>query len=362
MGSGFRAAAALVAFFAALPLCAQAPQQTPAEQYKQLVDSTQLDAKGAQPFHLKIDAQVYALYGRSSSPATIEEWWLAPDQFRIEMNSGSFHEVVASGEPDTQNPAIVKPDVKEADIRTSYLLDLLFKEIVHPLGPPNSFLSIKPTTEKFGKAALSCLQVKLDAAAFLAATAGENGPPGSEADGTQATACVAAGTNILRVELRDPETVVRNDPQIFNGKNVGFATVIAYSGRTAIIGKITALEVFDPTAPGAPVLQRIPQTPQTAGSTVLSGKGGMTPGRLLKMVPAGYPQSARASHISGTVVLHAIIDREGKISSAVILASPDASFSDAALVAVRQWRYEPCRLNGQPTETDTTIQMSFHLN
>jgi len=62
----------------------------------------------------------------------------------------------------------------------------------------------------------------------------------------------------------------------------------------------------------------------------------------------------------GTVVLHAIIGRDGRINALqVVNGSP--FFTQAALDAVRQWRYRPTILDGEPVEVETTITVMFQL-
>jgi protein TonB len=79
-------------------------------------------------------------------------------------------------------------------------------------------------------------------------------------------------------------------------------------------------------------------------------------------VPPIYPPAARAAHISGTVVIQAMIGKDGLIQNAKIVSSPDDSLSQAALDAVRQWRYQPYMLNGEPVSVMTTINVGFTLN
>jgi len=65
--------------------------------------------------------------------------------------------------------------------------------------------------------------------------------------------------------------------------------------------------------------------------------------------------------VGGTVVLHAIISQQGTITSLQAISGPDM-LKGAALDAVRQWKYKPYLLNGDPTEVDTTITVNFNLN
>ena len=81
---------------------------------------------------------------------------------------------------------------------------------------------------------------------------------------------------------------------------------------------------------------------------------------VISKAPA-YPERARAKGVEGTVLLEAVISMEGVPLSLRVLESPDGELSDAALAAVRQWRYQPTLLNGQPIEVVTTIAINFRL-
>jgi protein TonB len=60
------------------------------------------------------------------------------------------------------------------------------------------------------------------------------------------------------------------------------------------------------------------------------------------------------------VVLHAIIGKNGTIQNLTVISGP-AMLQSAALDAVKQWRYKPYVLNGDPTEVDTTVTVNFNL-
>jgi protein TonB len=68
-----------------------------------------------------------------------------------------------------------------------------------------------------------------------------------------------------------------------------------------------------------------------------------------------------AAHISGTVRLHAIIGKDGGIQQLEFFSGPLA-LKEAALDAVRQWKYKVTFLNGNPIEVDTTIDVLFAIN
>ena len=83
-------------------------------------------------------------------------------------------------------------------------------------------------------------------------------------------------------------------------------------------------------------------------------------GQLVNLVEPVYPPDAEKNHIEGTVKLHATIGADGSIKDLQPLSGPPPLFP-AALTAVRQWRYNPTMLNGQPIETQEDISLVFRL-
>jgi TonB family protein len=73
-----------------------------------------------------------------------------------------------------------------------------------------------------------------------------------------------------------------------------------------------------------------------------------------------YPQDARINHITGDVVLHTIIDRDGRIAELTLL-SGHAILAESAIKAVKQWRYRPYILNGNTVEVETTIKVHYYM-
>ena len=82
---------------------------------------------------------------------------------------------------------------------------------------------------------------------------------------------------------------------------------------------------------------------------------------LIHQVTPEYPQKAKSAHIQGTVLLHAIIDKDGHIQDLIVMDGV-CWLSEAAVDAVRNWRYKPLMINGKPAEVDTTITVVFNLS
>jgi protein TonB len=88
--------------------------------------------------------------------------------------------------------------------------------------------------------------------------------------------------------------------------------------------------------------------------------GAVQAAKLVNRVQPVYPPLARQTRISGTVKLHAIIGKDGNVQKLEV-ESGHPLLVQAALDAVRQWRYQPTLLNGEPVEVDTEIDVIFSL-
>jgi TonB family protein len=109
--------------------------------------------------------------------------------------------------------------------------------------------------------------------------------------------------------------------------------------------------------PGYNAINRL-QYRITAGSTLSS------PGNcgLIHYVRAAYPEAARQAHIQGVVRVEYLVTKEGKVKELHAL-SGDPLLVPAAIAAVAQWRYSPCRPIGpDPIEIRQEVQVPFTLN
>jgi len=98
------------------------------------------------------------------------------------------------------------------------------------------------------------------------------------------------------------------------------------------------------------------------GSEGGAPKGGsfLQPPILITQIAPIYPLAARAWRLEGVVMVHALIDKEGRVKRADIL-NGDPLLAQAALDAVRQWRYKPSTLGGAPAEAEATARVVFAL-
>lgn len=103
-----------------------------------------------------------------------------------------------------------------------------------------------------------------------------------------------------------------------------------------------------------------PAMPRIAAQKVRVSSG-VAQGLLVHQVTPQYPALARQARIQGTVVLQAVIGKDGAVQNLHVL-SGHPMLIDAAVDAVRQWRYKPYYLSGEPVEVDTQINVNFTLS
>ena len=100
--------------------------------------------------------------------------------------------------------------------------------------------------------------------------------------------------------------------------------------------------------------------PKVAAPQRVRVSQGVSQGLLIRKVNPTYPPLARQARISGTVILRAVISKDGSIEN-LSLVSGHPMLAPAAIDAVKQWKYKPYLLNGEPVEVDTEVQVNFTL-
>jgi protein TonB len=136
-------------------------------------------------------------------------------------------------------------------------------------------------------------------------------------------------------------------PVDLSGVSVWGSTGSGHAG-TGVIGS-TGIGLYAVAPPPAPK----PTARVLRPSTIMEGQ-------LVHRVQPIYPPLAIQARIQGEVVLHAMISREGTIEGLQVV-SGHPMLAPAAIAAVRQWRYRPCYLNGEPVEVETQVTVKFIL-
>jgi periplasmic protein TonB len=111
--------------------------------------------------------------------------------------------------------------------------------------------------------------------------------------------------------------------------------------------------------PGVGIASVPPPPPPEPARPVRLGSGIRVPVKVVDVAPM-YPTIARTAHVQGVVILEAVLDAQGRVESARVLRSVPL-LDEAALDAVRQWRYTPTLLNGQAVPVVMTVTVNFTL-
>jgi protein TonB len=171
-------------------------------------------------------------------------------------------------------------------------------------------------------------------------------------------------------EVSRPPTASRTPASAANVVAPNAAPLVAPSAITPETG----LEASGDRQPGPPVAaieQRgltavdigpieTPPPPAPQAKLPIRMHSGIEPPRKIVDVAPIYPPIAQASRVSGIVIVEATIDDEGSVTAARILRSHPL-LEQAAVDAVRRWKFTPARLNGQAVAVVMTVTINFTL-
>ena len=322
-------------------------QALDADQWSHLAMANDLESEGKTPFHLKMTFQLYDLEGKESEVGMVEEWWSAPFHKHTAISSQSLN--VGGATPNHSDSSAT---------RESYLVHELLNLALTPVMTriARDGIAIEGQKRDFGKTVLECFGPKLGGSVGI----------------VLGTICTDPNTDHVRAIVGDggDELKARNSVGNFHDTHVALDLLISYMGHYAIAGKVTTLESIDPAkitaddsaAPTAAFGS--PSATQTAAATGTAARvpAGVIAGNRISFVQPEYPRVAQVSRMSGKVLVHALIGKDGSVQNLAPIATSNLIFTDAAMNAVRKWKYSPFLLNGEPTEVDTTITVNFALS
>jgi protein TonB len=195
-------------------------------------------------------------------------------------------------------------------------------------------------------------------------TSSQHGASSTSAKPSPATKTSPAAT-AAPVE-KEPEVVVRQMPQ---------ETVVVKTGDPVQpVPKPAAVEVPQPAPPEAlgiasnsddktisGLVRSAPvSVPKAVAPQTVRVSQGVSQGLLSKRVQPVYPSQAMQMRLQGAVQLQATISKDGSVTNLKVL-SGDGVLARAAMDAVKQWKYKPYYLNGEPIEIQTQITVNFKL-
>jgi TonB family protein len=176
-------------------------------------------------------------------------------------------------------------------------------------------------------------------------------------------AASAKGDASLRQAAQDGAMRWKYRPYLVNGEPREFESTILIRFTSGIGTRITAPPPGGLAHPPMGGKAGLGDTQDEQISAFGAGgpvrvSSGVAAGLLSHTVAPAYPLLAKAAHVQGIVILHAILSKQGEVEDLQVVSGPPMLIG-AAEDAVRRWQYKPFLLNGVPTEVETTINVNF---
>ena len=340
MNAGWKIAVVAAALFAiAQPMLADDKVALTARLHDAEVD-TSIDIEGLTPWHLKIDVELFDTKGAVTEQGTIEEWWAGPTQHLVVYSLPTYKAKVLV------NGGAIFRTIGIGSVPS--MLTTLLDQAVHPMPSDSDVRESAPELQKenFGKVSLDCVMLSQPFKSLKVFPMG-----------LFSTYCFDPGKDTLRASYDfGSQTILRNAIGIFQKRSVAVNVTVDSRHTKVASGHISALNTMtiDPA-------QFVKTDELEAAGISARLSGGVMAGAILTKTQPIYPESARMAHISGAVVMRAIIGRDGHILRLQLKSAPDSDLAISALAAVRQWTYKPYTINGEPVEVDTTITVNYNL-
>jgi TonB family protein len=315
-----------------------------AEEMSRIVQSSdtanQLETSKTPAFHLKASFETFDYLGKPDGSGTVESFWDGTSRFR---------RVVTYRDHTRTEIHTEKSEYLEGEGFTSSLsMNRLMSGFFYPL----------PSQSQMARSELSYKPITLSGVSMDCVIVSPKALQGTVARFQQNVYCLTKNSHLLRL-ARMPYnmTLGYNDLTVFHERFVPRSLTLMQG--PIMRGRMHVEEISDWISPDNNMF-RVPEGSDELVSSAQVGSG-VVQGLAIKNPPPTYPLQARLAHIAGAVVLHALISRSGDISDLEIASSPDQSLADAAISAVRHWKYKPYLLNGRPVEVDTTITVNFRF-
>jgi TonB family protein len=187
------------------------------------------------------------------------------------------------------------------------------------------------------------------AASTPAATGGPNSDPGALSSPNETLTSAGAGAPTASASSAQPAANVPTD----NAQKTPAMQPAKQDTTSTRAGTNPSLVPASASLPPTTVSK-------SAGSDLLEVPEDYADDQVVRRVHPTYPKQASARKLHGTVVLQAIINKQGKVNS-LQLVSGDPLLAQAAAAAVKQWRYKPYSHNGEPADFQTRVTVDFKL-
>jgi len=303
--------------------------------------SSLVEKVGQKPWHLKMEVTVFDDKGKNPNTGTVEIWSNEPDQRAVYLFGDASETVLYH---DKERYSLASGSV------VPYQAFDAVQEVLHP-GPSTSDLkSSEPELrkQKFGKVELDCIMLSHP----MKVHRREDVPLGMFP-----TYCLDPASDRIRTsfDFGTRSVTIQRFGKFLNHE-VPMQLDISNGNAVIASAKIISIATYTPEPD-----EFIP-TPEMKLIHVAYVAGGVISGKRIFSPHPVYPSSESSKRESTAVVLHVTIGYDGHVRSLRPINEVEPDFALAAIAAVRQWTYEPYRLNGVLVEVDTTITLNFNRN
>lgn len=305
-----------------------------------------IDDPTLKPWHLKATYEIFDSDSQPKVQGTYEHWWASPKVYRNTWSrSGASHTDwhTADGKHAYRGEGVL--DYFEYALQSSLLSPLPDQA---ELDPSKTRLERENIT--LGGVKLPCIKVIPHMP--------QHGRTQEVPLGLFPTYCFDSKVPALRFEFSWGSLAVEFNKIVKMQGRYLPREIAIYEGKRKILTAV--VDLIDGISPSDPSLVPPPDTPAVSADRVQLAAG-TTTGMLTKKETPVYPQDAKDARVSGKVVLHALIGRDGAVHDLRIVETPWPSLAASSLWAVSHWRYKPYLFNGEPVEVETTINVIFTL-
>lgn len=314
--------------------------------------SNGLTGPGIKPWQLKASYTLLDENGKPKEQGTFDEAWVSPTKVRRSISSAESTQTYYATESGTfrKGPEELAP-----------ALSMLVWEFTNPFFPEKAVAQMNFDLKMIDISGtqIPCLTVALSPAPLAASTKNEPSPQSGAVRVVPAgTYCVDKGIPAIRITSRpsDRPQFIHDNIQRFQGRYVAGDLRAVKDGKTILKAHLESLEIIADIDESS----FVPPPDAIQISRRIAVSAAVSLGMLLKTVDPVYPVTAKSAGVQGVVVLQARISKTGDIEDLHVVSGPDV-LQPAALGAVKQWKYRPYLLNGEPVEVLTTINVIFRL-
>jgi len=334
----------------------------PAAFLKEAARVNGLSEAGDQAWHLRVSFQSFDEQGGVNDQGTFEEFYVSPTKYKSIYSRPGFSWIRYG----TEQGLLQTGNDAWDSFAPGYL-----RTLIDPLRNAKEISQFDLASEERLEAAFlyPCISLR-----------NRSRDPRSLPEKLEAY-CFEPVTKALRMEVDDRTltAILRRRSLMFQGRSVPRDLEVVHFGKLMFAAHVETIETIttvDEAALTPPQnairtqsrvvlpdgsVEMVPLVhPPRANARIstVTISASVADGLLLNRVDPVYPPSARTAGVQGTVVVEAIITKEGRISSIRIVSGPP-QLQGAAIDAVRQWTYRPFILNGQAVEVRTEIPVGF---